>query len=75
MSSRRDRFWDFLCLFSTQAYVFLAISVALLFFMGFAWLNDPGAETRALIPLNVAVLSVNAIVLFAIIRRCRTRDL
>jgi hypothetical protein len=75
MSTRRDRFWDFICVFSSQAYVFLAISVALLFFMVYAWFNSPSPGTRALIPLNAAILSTNIVVLYAITRRCQSRDL
>ncbi|WP_227356432.1 hypothetical protein [Haladaptatus salinisoli] len=75
MSARRDRFWDFICVFSSQAYVFLAVSVALFFFSVYAWFNSPSPGTRALIPLTVAILSVNIVVLYAIIRRCQSRDL
>lgn len=74
MSTTRDRFWDFVCLFSTQAYVLLAVSVALLFLMGFAWLHASG-DSRWLIRVNVAVLTVNVVVLATIIRLCKAREL
>lgn len=75
MSSYRDRFWAFTCFFSWQAYVLLALSVALLFFTLFAWLNQPSAETKPIITLSFVILSFNVVVLSAIIRHCRSRDL
>lgn len=76
MSTTRDRFWDLVCLFSAQAYMFLALSVALLALMGFSWrIAAPGSTARALIRLNFVILGINAIVLVVIIRRCKSRDL
>lgn len=76
MRSFGDRFWDVVCLFSVQAYVLLGLSVALLALMAWVWHTGAGsAESRALIPLNVGVLTVNVVVLTAIVRRCRTRDM
>lgn len=76
MSTIRDRFWDLVCLFSAQAYVFLAISAMLLFLMWFSWRNTTaGTTAHALIQLNVVILAINVVVLVFIIRRCRSRDL
>ncbi|MCU4744672.1 hypothetical protein OB955_06065 [Halobacteria archaeon AArc-m2/3/4] len=76
MSTTRDRFWDLVCLFSAQAYVFLAVSAALLFLMWFSWRNaTPGTTAHALIRLNVVILAANVVVLTVIIRRCNARDL
>lgn len=75
MSSHRDRFWDFVCLFSRHAYVLLAISITLLCFMLFAWNNQPSAGTKPIIKFNFIILSANVAVLTALIRYCRSRDL
>lgn len=76
MSSFGDRFWDVLCLFTTQAYVLIAVSAALLFLTAFSWLySSPGSPARALSRLTTVVLVVNLVVLSAIVHQCRSRDL
>lgn len=76
MSKTHDRFWDLICLFSRQAYVLLAVSAGLLFFMAFSWVyTEPGSEPRAIIRLNLIILVVNVVVLVSIIHFCRSRDL
>ncbi|MFC7141524.1 hypothetical protein ACFQMA_17005 [Halosimplex aquaticum] len=76
METFGDRFWDVVCLFTTQAYVLLAVSTSLLALTLFSWLNTtPGSEARAISRFTFAVLLVNIVVLAAIVTKCRSRDL
>lgn len=76
MATRGDRFWDVICLFGPFAYVLFALSTGLLFLTIFGWINGPSApSSRHLTRLNFVVLSINVVVLFFIIRRCRSREL
>lgn len=76
MGTFGDRFWDVVCLFTTQAYVLLAVSVSLLFLTVFAWIyGNPGSEARALSRFTFVVLFINVVVLGTVVRTCRSRDL
>lgn len=76
METFGDRFWDEVCLFTTQAYVLLAVSASLLALTAFSWFNTtPGSEARAISRFTFAVLLVNVVVLGAIVKQCRSRDL
>lgn len=76
MSSFGDRFWDVACLFTTQAYVLLAVSASLFFLTAFSWVfTSPGSPARAVSRLTAVVLVVNVVVLSAVVYRCESRDL
>lgn len=76
METFGDRFWDVVCLFTTQAYALLAVSAALLFLTAFAWVKgSPGSEARAISRFTFVVLLLNVAVLGALVKKCRSRDL